>query len=161
MQCPHPPKWLQAGSAFSFAVFVLFAALAPFAAKAMLTVRDSGFSADGQLKIDTPGSISIGTASSTGITIGSANATTTFPGNIMVGYAITTGLGLNSFGDRLTVQGNTLDGNGDMAGIDVAANNGQGQINNYGLKLEDQSRIGTNNYNVYSAGTRSQNRFEG
>jgi hypothetical protein len=61
-------------------------------AHAMLTVSDSGLSGNANVTVDGTGALNIGTASSTGITIGRSGQAVNLPGSLLVaGNATTTG----------------------------------------------------------------------
>src|ERR1019366_8223178 len=60
-------------------------ALSAGPALAALTFSGTSISGDGAVVIDSSSTISIGTSTATGITIGKSGSTTTFPGNITVG----------------------------------------------------------------------------
>src|ERR1019366_5612614 len=60
-------------------------ALSAGPALAALTFSGTSISGDGAVVIDSSSTISIGTSTATGITIGKSGSTTTFPGSIAVG----------------------------------------------------------------------------
>src|ERR1039457_7102500 len=87
-----------------------------FIAHAMLTVSDSGLSGDADVAVDGTGTLHIGTASSTGITIGRPGQAVTFPGSLSVaGNATTTG--------NLTVLGALSDAAGNRYATSTSGSN--------------------------------------
>jgi hypothetical protein len=60
-------------------------------AHAMLTVSNTGLSGDSNVTVDASGTLSIGTASSTGITIGKAGVPVSVPGTLSVTHSLSLG----------------------------------------------------------------------
>src|ERR1035437_8060475 len=83
---------------------------------AMLTVSNSGLSGDANVAVDGSGTLNIGTASSTGITIGRSGQAVNFPGNLSItGNATTTG--------NLTVLGELFDAGGNSYATSTSGSN--------------------------------------
>ena len=87
----------------SLAVIIFFAAAS--IATASLTFSGTGISGDSGVNLDTSSTISIGTASSTGITIGRPSITVSFPGNVSTTNLAIVGLAASGTSPCLSLTG--------------------------------------------------------